>query len=96
MTELNPPKHSLRLVIGKWFKAEATGLGIIPAALLTPLVLLLLWFAQQGLLPHPRSTKVSMTFFSPALSKATVSLLPSTMATVPMPNLRWKTRSPRL
>ena len=30
-----------------------------------------------------RSTKVSITFFSPALSKATVSLLPSTMVTWP-------------
>jgi hypothetical protein len=32
---------------------------------------------------HARSTKLSMTFFSPALSKETVSLLPSTAVTFP-------------
>jgi hypothetical protein len=32
---------------------------------------------------HPFSTKLSMTFFSPAFSKATVSLLPSTAVTAP-------------
>src|SRR5690606_13075914 len=42
----------------------------------------------------PRSTKLSSTILRPALSKSTVSLLPSTAATVPGPNLRWKTRSP--
>ncbi len=33
--------------------------------------------------PQAFSTKLSMTFFSPALSKATVSLLPSTPETLP-------------
>ena len=37
---------------------------------------------DQGLV-HARSTKLSITFFSPALSKATVSLLPSTALTRP-------------
>jgi hypothetical protein len=32
---------------------------------------------------HARSTKVSITFFSPALSKSTLSLLPSTAKTRP-------------
>src|SRR5262249_35678377 len=40
------------------------------------------------------STKLSTTRFSPALSKAMVSLLPSTATTLPLPNFWWKTRSP--
>src|SRR5262249_43140732 len=40
------------------------------------------------------STKLSTTRFSPALSKAMVSLLPSTTTTLPLPNFWWKTRSP--
>src|SRR4029077_1497514 len=35
---------------------------------------------------HTRSTKLSTTFFSPALSKSTVSLLPSTCRMRPYPN----------
>ena len=38
---------------------------------------------------HTRSTKLSTTRFSPALSKRMVSLLPSTAVTLPLPNLRW-------
>ena len=37
-------------------------------------------------LPHTRSTKLSTTRFSPALSNAMVSLLPSTATTLPLPN----------
>src|SRR5688572_8603152 len=44
---------------------------------------------------HAASTKLSTTRFWPALSNSTVSLLPSTAATVPGPNFWWKTRSPR-
>src|SRR5918993_44725 len=50
-----------------------------------------------GLQPlhHPcRSTKLSSTIFRPALSKSTVSLLPSTAATLPGPNFGWNTRPP--
>ena len=43
---------------------------------------------------HTRSTKLSTTRFSPALSNAMVSLLPSMAVTLPLPNFRWKTRSP--
>jgi very-short-patch-repair endonuclease len=39
--------------------------------------------AWEGEGPQARSTKLSMTFFSPALSKATVSLLPSTAVIFP-------------
>ena len=35
---------------------------------------------------HTLSTKLSTTRFSPALSKAIVSLLPSTATTLPLPN----------
>lgn len=43
-----------------------------------------LWDSVGARGPHPAfSTKLSMTFFSPALSKATVSLLPSTPRTEP-------------
>ena len=35
---------------------------------------------------HTFSTKLSTTRFSPALSKAMVSLLPSTATTLPLPN----------
>src|SRR4051812_5792240 len=44
--------------------------------------------------PHPGWMKLSRTILRPALSKSTVSLLPSTLATVPGPNLVWKTRMP--
>jgi hypothetical protein len=43
---------------------------------------------------HPASTKLESTIFRPALSKSTVSLLPSTDATVPGPNFWWNTRMP--
>ena len=36
--------------------------------------------------PHILSTKLSTTRFSPALSNAIVSLLPSTATTLPLPN----------
>jgi len=36
---------------------------------------------------HAACTKLSSTILRPALSKSTVSLLPSTPATVPLPNL---------
>ena len=38
---------------------------------------------RLGLRPHPFSRKLSITRFSPACSKATVSLLPSTAVTLP-------------
>ena len=41
-----------------------------------------------------RWTKLSITRFSPAWSKATVSLLPSTARTTPAPNFWWNTLSP--
>src|SRR5262249_1273156 len=41
-----------------------------------------------------RSTKLSTTRFSPALSNAMVSLLPSIAVTLPLPNFWWNTRSP--
>ena len=45
--------------------------------------------------PYPAgSTKLSSTIFRPALSKSTVSLLPSMAAIVPGPNFWWKTRWP--
>src|SRR5262249_56711667 len=43
---------------------------------------------------HTRSTKLSTTRFSPALSNWIVSLLPSTTVTLPLPNFWWNTRSP--
>src|SRR5262245_3616995 len=43
---------------------------------------------------HTRSTKLSTTRFSPALSNWMVSLLPSMAVTLPLPNFWWKTRSP--
>ena len=45
--------------------------------------------------PYPAgSTKLSSTILRPALSKSTVSLLPSMAAIVPGPNFWWKTRWP--
>ncbi len=41
---------------------------------------------QFVLIYHPAWTKLSNTILRPALSKSTVSLLPSTVATVPVPN----------
>lgn len=58
------------------------------------------WVAGGGKLSgtgkrrYPRSTNPSITRFSPAWSKATVSLSLSTAMTVPGPNFWWKTRSP--
>src|SRR4051812_552577 len=46
---------------------------------------------------YPRaSTKLSSTILRPALSNATVSLLPSTASTVPGPNFECRTRPPDL
>jgi hypothetical protein len=43
---------------------------------------------NQAMCAHvsPRRTKLSSTILRPALSKSTVSLLPSAVATVPVPN----------
>ena len=43
---------------------------------------------------HAAWMKLSSTILRPALSKSTVSLLPSTAATVPWPNFWWNTRAP--
>src|SRR5262245_50037259 len=48
----------------------------------------------RQLLLHTRSTKLSTTRFSPALSNWIVSLLPSIAVTLPLPNFWWNTRSP--
>src|SRR3981189_1713944 len=45
---------------------------------------------------YTRCTKLSTTRFSPALSNAMVSLLPSTAITSPLPNFMSNTREPAL
>lgn len=58
---------------------EATNLSLLYEVLR----ILKKFLVRAKFLHHARVTKVSITFFSPALSKSTVSLLPSTKVTRP-------------
>ena len=74
------------------FPAEAIGTAVIPLELASGAIgantsrCSKPWEPRPGADTYPAWTKLSNTILRPALSKSTVSLLPSTVATVPVPN----------